>query len=147
MTLVLNKPFQLSPNITSAGSQYVHHIIVYLCETLDQSHVGESSECENANLIIQQCRGGGTVIAAWAVGGIVSSLLRFCHVYTWILDAFYIPHDQDFHYPENVAFPVGGPANGQFVMLEMHYDNPQLVSGDDNIALDDCWLQFLIIPW
>ena len=75
MTLVLTKPFQLSPDITSESSQYVHHIVVYLCETLDHSHVGESSECENANLIIQQCRGGGTVIAAWAVGGIVSSFV------------------------------------------------------------------------
>ena len=63
------------------------------------------------------------------------------------LIAFSIPHDQDFYYPENVAFPVGGPANGQFVMLEMHYDNPQLVSGDDNIALDDYYMQFLIIAW
>ena len=82
MTLVLTKPFQLSPDITSESSQYVHHIVVYLCEALDHSHVGESSECENANLIIQQCRGGGTVIAAWAVGGIVSSILCFWHVYT-----------------------------------------------------------------
>ena len=37
--------------------------------------------------------------------------------------------DQDFYYPENVAYPVGGPGDPEFVVLEMHYDNPQLVSG------------------
>ena len=53
-------------------------------------------------------------------------------MYVKILDTFYIQCDQDFYYPENVAYPVGGPGNSQFVMLEMHYDNPQLVSGNDN---------------
>ena len=38
-------------------------------------------------------------------------------------------YDQDFYYPENVAYPVGGPGGQEFVVLEMHYDNPQLVSG------------------
>ena len=38
-------------------------------------------------------------------------------------------HEQEFYYPENVAYPVGGPGNPEFVVLEMHYDNPQLVSG------------------
>ena len=78
------------------------------------------------------------MIAAWAVGGIVSSILCFCHAYVQILDTLYIPRDQDFYYPENVAFPVGGPGNSQFVMLEMHYDNPQLVSGNNNNLADYC---------
>ena len=65
--------------------------------------MGTSVECDNAHLNVRQCR-GGTVIAAWAVGG------------------------TDFYYPENVAYPVGGPGR-EFVVLEMHYDNPQQVSG------------------
>ena len=76
----------------------MHHVVVYLCSTLDHSHVGESVVCGNGNLNIQQCRGGGTIIAAWAVGG------------------------TDFYYPEIVAYPVGGPGNAQFIMLEMHYE-------------------------
>ena len=32
-------------------------------------------------------------------------------------------------YPENVAFPIGGPGNQFGIVLEMHYDNPQLTSG------------------
>ena len=67
----------------------------------------------------------------------------FCHLYVQLLNTCYIPHDQDFYYPENVAFPVGGPGNSQFIMLEMHYDNPQLVSGDDNVAVHDNCMQLL----
>ena len=50
----------------------MHHILVYLCSNLNHTHVGASSECDNANIDIGLCRGGGTLIAAWAVGGNVS---------------------------------------------------------------------------
>ena len=36
---------------------------------------------------------------------------------------------QDFIYPENVAYPIGGPGNPQFLVMEIHYDNPNLRSG------------------
>ena len=36
---------------------------------------------------------------------------------------------QDFVYPEGVAFPIGGVGNSEYVVLEMHYDNPGLVPG------------------
>jgi len=36
---------------------------------------------------------------------------------------------QDFVYPENVAYPIGGPGGARFVVVEMHYDNPDLQSG------------------
>ena len=28
-------------------------------------------------------------------------------------------------YPENVAFPIGGPGAQQHIVVEMHYDNPE----------------------
>ena len=31
---------------------------------------------------------------------------------------------QDFIYPENVAYPIGGPGAARFLVMEMHYDNP-----------------------
>ena len=37
--------------------------------------------------------------------------------------------EQDFYYPENVAYPIGGPGDPGLVLLQMHYDNPQQVSG------------------
>ena len=36
---------------------------------------------------------------------------------------------QDFIYPENVAYPIGGPGNPQFLVMEIHYDNPNMRSG------------------
>ena len=36
---------------------------------------------------------------------------------------------QDFVYPENVAYPVGGPGNARFLVMEIHYDNPDSHSG------------------
>ena len=32
-------------------------------------------------------------------------------------------------YPEDVALPIGGEGNSQFIILEMHYDNPNEDSG------------------
>jgi len=29
-----------------------------------------------------------------------------------------------------VAYPVGGQGKPEFIVLEMHYDNPQVVAGD-----------------
>ena len=36
---------------------------------------------------------------------------------------------QEFVYPEDVAYPIGGEGNPQYVILEMHYDNPAEISG------------------
>ena len=40
---------------------------------------------------------------------------------------------QEFIYPENVAYPVGGPGNPRYVVIEMHYDNPNQNSGNSKI--------------
>lgn len=36
---------------------------------------------------------------------------------------------QDFIYPEGVALPVGGSDNHSVVLLEVHYDNPDMRTG------------------
>lgn len=46
--------------------------------------------------------------------------------------AVYI-HPQDFVYPEDVALPLGGVGNSEYIVIEMHYDNPRLVPGQDVI--------------
>ena len=44
---------------------------------------------------------------------------------TW----FYISY-QDFVYPEGIALPIGGEDKiHTHVLIEMHYDNPQEISG------------------
>ena len=32
-------------------------------------------------------------------------------------------------YPENIAFPIGGPKDKSFAVIQMHYNNPNRVSG------------------
>lgn len=32
-------------------------------------------------------------------------------------------------YPQDVAYPIGGRGNPQYVILEMHYDNPNEDAG------------------
>ena len=104
----------------------MHHILVYLCSNLNHTHIGASSECDNANIAIGLCRGGGTLIAAWAVGGNVRVHTSVCG---YVLIALML---QDFVYPQDVAYPIGGRGNPQYVILEMHYDNPNEDSGNSN---------------
>ena len=67
---------QFGPVIPPATTRYVHHIVVYLCTSLNHTHVGASSECEDVDIDIGLCRGGGIFIAVWAVGGEVSTYLH-----------------------------------------------------------------------
>ena len=46
------------------------------------------------------------------------------YIYYWFL--------QDFVYPENVAYPMGGPGSARFLVVEMHYNNPQLRGGNSS---------------
>ena len=65
---------QFSPDISLESAPYVHHILIYLCDVLDHTNAGASSECDNAHINIGICRGTGVIIAAWAVGGNVRLL-------------------------------------------------------------------------
>ena len=37
---------------------------------------------------------------------------------------------QDFVFPANAAYPTGGPGAGRHIVMEMHYDNPNMEEGD-----------------
>ena len=58
--------------MTEGNAAHVHHFLIYVCTGLNDTHVGSGGDCDGdvANEI-QECR-GGTLIAAWAVGGEVS---------------------------------------------------------------------------
>ena len=60
---------QFGPAITQHSSRYVHHIVIYLCDALNHTNVGDSTVCEDAHINIGICRGTGVPIAVWAVGG------------------------------------------------------------------------------
>lgn len=36
---------------------------------------------------------------------------------------------QDVYFPEDVSFSIGGPDSSRYMVVEMHYDNPNGVSG------------------
>ena len=60
--------------MTEGNEAHVHHLLIYLCNGLNDIHVGNGGDCEDgvANEVAE-CR-GGTIIAAWAVGGEVSCI-------------------------------------------------------------------------
>ena len=37
---------------------------------------------------------------------------------------------QEFTLPENIALPIGGPGTDRYLVIEMHYNNPSLASGN-----------------
>ena len=59
--------------MTEGNEAHIHHLLIYLCDGLNHTHVGNGGDCDNnvANEVAE-CR-GGTIIAAWAVGAEVSS--------------------------------------------------------------------------
>ena len=63
---------QFSPKITPNGFQYAHHMLIYLCDFLNETMVGTSAPCGGiAGAFVSECR-QGSLIAGWAVGGTVS---------------------------------------------------------------------------
>ncbi|XP_065886142.1 DBH-like monooxygenase protein 1 homolog [Dysidea avara] len=92
--------------ITPESKRHVLHILVHLCEGLDYTghpSINISHICDEFPEELNMCR-TSVIIAGWAVGG------------------------EDFVFPEEVAFPIGGDdkVHTHFV-LEMRYDNPNFI--------------------
>jgi len=65
--------FQFSPLIDNGNSEFVHHMLVYLCAGLNETEVNVSAPCfGNAGATLSECL-GGVLIAGWAVGGGISN--------------------------------------------------------------------------
>lgn len=60
--------------MTEGNEAHVHHLLIYLCDSITDAHVGIGGSCSDdvANEIKECVR--GTLIAAWAVGGEVCLL-------------------------------------------------------------------------
>ena len=75
---------QLSPIITEGNEAHVHHLVIYLCAGLNDTHVGTSKVCtEGVGDEVNACR-GRIIIGAWTIGGEVS--LNNYLQYTTLLD-------------------------------------------------------------
>ncbi|CAG0896875.1 unnamed protein product [Darwinula stevensoni] len=97
------------PNVKPGNEKYVHHLLMYACNVPEEQEGMFDAWAEQDGVLCfgpdnplewRQCR---SVLVAWAVGG------------------------EGDTYPENVGYVL--PARGMYFMMEMHYDNPELVSG------------------
>ena len=109
---------------------HVHHFQVYLCDGMNLTghpDLGVNQLCNGLAFDIQPCR-YGYILSGWAIGGNV----RHCY-YLWSGIAnktLLCISTQDYILPEGVAFPLGGEDKiHTHVLMEMHYDNPDLISG------------------
>ncbi|EDV25404.1 uncharacterized protein TRIADDRAFT_63840 [Trichoplax adhaerens] len=96
---------KIAPKLVKGNEALVHHILIYDCIFEDHFH-GASHDCDSRNMPygLRRCR-GATVIGAWAVGG------------------------EPFSLPAHVGLPIGGSYGSRYVVMETHYDNPNLYSG------------------
>ena len=62
---------QFSPRVTPANAAHVHHMLVYICDSLNTTDPG--GPCGDVSEGLSSCL-GGTLIAAWAVGGQVNGI-------------------------------------------------------------------------
>ena len=69
---------QFSPKITSNSFNFVHHMLVYLCE-LDAADIETQGICFSGDVggSVNECT-SSQLIAAWAVGGEVRTKYLFC---------------------------------------------------------------------
>jgi len=66
---------QYEPILSTESICHVHHVLIYLCEGLNYTghpEVGVNRECDGITREVAPCR-FATLIAAWAIGGNVST--------------------------------------------------------------------------
>ncbi|CAG0879812.1 unnamed protein product [Darwinula stevensoni] len=116
-------PEQFEPRIEKKSRGLVHHMEVFHCETRDPSAAiplyRGHCHADDRPREVDVCK---RVLAAWAMGA------------------------SPFWYPQEAGLPIGGADFNRYVMLEVHYNNPDKISGKpkklvykkkDEIA-DDC---------
>ncbi|XP_014231771.1 tyramine beta-hydroxylase [Trichogramma pretiosum] len=96
---------QFGPAIQSGNEHLVHHMEVFHCAGPAEAEVPDwDGPCDSPArpAKTQICK---KVLAAWAMGA------------------------DDFVYPQEAGLPIGGPGFNRYIMLEVHYNNPELQAG------------------
>ncbi|CAM2111756.1 DBH-like monooxygenase protein 1 isoform X1 [Caretta caretta] len=96
---------KVEPLIQKDHGNLVHHILLYQCSSsLNDSVLDYGHECYHPNMpdSFLTCE---TVIFAWAIGG------------------------EAFTYPPHVGLSIGTSTDPQYVLMEVHYDNPSYLEG------------------
>ncbi|XP_026739132.1 tyramine beta-hydroxylase [Trichoplusia ni] len=93
---------QFESSITKGNEGLVHHMEVFYCDTDPHAVIPlYEGNCFDPNRpnITKTC---SKVKAAWAMGAL------------------------PFTYPKEAGLPLGGPKSNKYVLLEVHYNNPQM---------------------
>nr|XP_020635575.1 DBH-like monooxygenase protein 1 isoform X1 [Pogona vitticeps] len=109
---------KVEPLIQKGHENIVHHILLYQCSSsLNDSVLDYGHECYHPNMpdSFLTCE---TVIFAWAIGG------------------------EGFTYPPRVGLSIGTALDPQYVLMEVHYDNPSYVEG----MIDNSGLRLFYTP-
>ncbi|XP_036406018.1 DBH-like monooxygenase protein 1 homolog [Megalops cyprinoides] len=96
---------RIEPLIQRGHENLVHHILLYQCDSnLNESELDLGHECYHPNMpdSFLTCE---TVVFAWAIGG------------------------EGLTYPQHVGLSIGTPIDPVYVLMEVHYDNPDLQEG------------------
>ena len=65
--------------MTEGNEAHVHHLLIYLCDTISEHDVGNGGPCEIVvPRQVSACR-DGALVGGWAVGGEVSFLSLICY--------------------------------------------------------------------
>jgi hypothetical protein len=99
---------RFEPIIDPRYIKQVHHIVVYICQTLTEEELQFSQSCYDATMPtgVEHCF-RTEVLAGWAVGG------------------------DTFDYPPEAGMPFG-PTDAIYLLMVIHYDNPTLIPIYDN---------------
>lgn len=103
--------------VEKGNEALVHHMEIFHCEVAADEVLPEySGSCfaKNKPAILENCK---RVIAAWAMGAGVSYHKERQTINFQIL--------QPIAYPEEAGLPIGGANFSRYVMLEIHYNNPE----------------------
>jgi len=101
---------QFEPMLTSGNEPFVHHISIYACShpnpiLLEQYLKNEGSDCTDSANMPKDFAHCFQPYFMWAIGG------------------------GAFHLPKDVGFPLGDENSHTFVLLNIHYDNPERIEG------------------
>nr|WDE40212.1 dopamine beta hydroxylase-like protein [Schizocardium californicum] len=101
--------------ITPENEGIVHHMEVFLCEDDVTEMYNAPCKTESKPKPIESCK---HVLGAWAMGA------------------------EPFIYPKEAGVPLGGPGFSRYVVLEVHYNNPDLREG----SIDASGIKFYYTP-
>eukprot|EP01084_Bolivina_argentea_P281326 481319_1 len=98
---------KISPILTAGNEGIIHHIVTYICPSdLSINNINHEQICDewDTNMPSKTCI-GGSLNYGWAIGG------------------------NDFYFPIEAGLPMSGDSLLHYMIMEIHYDNPEIKTG------------------